>query len=405
MSPDFDVKSEALEEDKKTKVNKFSKAEEIQGKLDFNNLDDKLMHSVLENDKPKIEEGKIIEEALNQGVGAFTPDLMFDRLVKNYKMTKKILGESLIRYVSGYDPEYIEKNLGVPEFVRELKERIKKKIEQLKADKLVDKEGMITQTGIEFAALVMYAEELDTIIPKGIQGERVHKKRYHYGDKEDDKPWKKGDRYRDIAIKKSAKTAIRRGHTRIELSDLHSNERKSKGSCYIIYGLDASGSMKGDKISVCKKAGVALAYKAIQQHDHVGLIVFGTDVKQAIPPTKNFPSILLAMGKIQATAETNIAATIKKSIELYPNVNATKHLLLLTDALPTKGADPPKETLDAATLASAQKITISIIGINLNDKGRELAEKVVEVGRGKLYMVRNIAEIDKIVLEDYNRIA
>jgi Mg-chelatase subunit ChlD len=363
------------------------------------------MHSVLENDKPKIEEGKIIEEALNQGVGAFTPDLMFERLVKNYKMTKKILGESLIRYVTGYDAEYLEKNLGIPEFVRELKDRVKKKIEQLKADKLIDKDGLITQTGVEFAALVMYTEELDTIIPRGIQGERIHKKHFLYGDKEDNKTWKKGDRYRDLDIKKSAKTAIRRGHQKLDIADLRSFQRKAKGSCYIIYALDASGSMKGDKISVCKKAGVALAYKAIQQHDHVGLIVFGTDIKQTVPPTRNFASLLLAIGNIHATAETNIAATIKKSIELFPNLETTKHLLLLTDALPTRGDDPLKETLDAASMAASQKITISLIGINLNEKGRDLAEKIVEVGRGKLYMVRNISEIDKIVLEDYYRVA
>ena len=33
--------------------------------------------------------------------------------------------------------------------------------------------------------------------------------------------------------------------------------------------------MKGPKIGACKRAGIALAYKAIEEKDKVGLIVFG----------------------------------------------------------------------------------------------------------------------------------
>ncbi|MBI5397875.1 VWA domain-containing protein [Candidatus Woesearchaeota archaeon] len=362
------------------------------------------MHSVLNNDSQKIEEGKIIQEALSQGIGGFTPDLFFEKLVKNYKMTRKLIGESLIRYVSGYDPAYIEKNLGIPEFVRHLKECINKKIRQLRTDGVIDKQGAITETGIELSALVLYIEELDTIVPHGIQGERIHKKNFSYGDKEWSRLYKKDDRYRDIDIRKSAKASIRRGHRRLELEDLRVFERKSKGACYIIYGLDASGSMLGEKIKVCKKAGVALAYRALQQHDSVGLIVFGTDIKEAIAPTRSFNQLLTAISRVHATAETNIAATIKKSIELFPTVHATKHLLLLTDALPTKGVDPQKETIEAAGLAAMNHITISLVGINLDDQGKQFAQKIVEVGHGKLYVVRNLNEVDKIVLEDYYRL-
>jgi len=165
--------------------------------------------------------------------------------------------------------------------------------------------------------------------------------------------------------------------------------------------MDASGSMKGDKISTCKKAGVALAYKAIHEKDKVGLIVFGTDIKEAIAPTRDFGLLLKSITKIKAAAETDMASTIKKSVELFPSTKATKHLLLLTDALPTKGADPEKMTLEAASFARAHGITISLIGINLDNKGKKLAEKLIEIGDGKLYIVKDLKQLDKIVLEDY----
>ena len=37
-------------------------------------------------------------------------------------------------------------------------------------------------------------------------------------------------------------------------------------------------------------------------------------------------------------------------------------------------------------------------------KGKELAKKIVEIGDGRLYMVSNVDEIDKIILEDYYEI-
>lgn len=392
------------EQEKSIDISKFSKLEELEGKLKLDQVDEKLMHSVLENDKEKIDEGNILQESINRGIGAFTPDLMFERFVKNYRMTRSIMGESLVRAISGYDPEYIDKNIGIPEFQRELKDRIEEKVEQMKRDKVIDKEGLITEKGIELASVVLYVQELDNILPRGIQGERIHKKRSVHGDKIDVRNYRKGDRYKDVAIKTSVKTAIRRGHDRLRKEDLKTFERGSKGEVYIVYGLDASGSMKGDKIGTCKKAGVALAYKAMKNKDKVGLIVFGTEIEKTVEPTDDFSRILKSITKVKAAAETDIALTINKSIEMFPNTEVTKHLLLLTDALPTKGEDPEKATLEATAIARAAGITISLIGINLDEKGKKLAEKMIEIGDGKLYRVKDLGELDKIVLEDYYRV-
>jgi Mg-chelatase subunit ChlD len=400
----FPSSLEKKEEDKKADISKLSQIEELSGKLRFENIDEKLMHSVLENDSEKIEEGLVIQESLNRGVGSFTPDLLFEKLVKNFRLTKSLFGEALIRAVSGYDPEYLEKNIGIPEFQRELKKKIKEKLQRFKKDGIINSDGLVTEKGIELASLVLCIQELDNILPKGIRGERFHKKRHVYGDKREVKDYRKGDRYKDIAIKSSVKLALRRGHSELSMTDLKIHEKESKGEVYLIYALDSSGSMKGDKISMCKKAGVALAYQAIESKDRVGLIVFGTEVREAIAPTRDFSLLLKSITKIKAAAETDIAATITKSIELFPNINATRHLLLLSDALPTKGDDPEKAALEAASAARSKGITISVVGINLDSRGKKIAEKLVEIGGGRLYTVRDLKEIGKLVLEDYHSI-
>lgn len=386
--------------DIRTKVKEISEIEEISGKLKKQE-EKKLMNSVLQNDKKVIEEGKLIKEAINQGVSAFTPELLFEQLVKNYSITKRLLGPKLLKRLTNYDSRYIERNIRIPEFHKELKKRLKENIEKLKDEKLIKKDGSITDKGIRLASLILYTEELNNIIPKGILGKKIHKKEFIYGDKTDVKGYKKGDRYKDIAIKKSAKLAIRRQHKRLLQKDLKTFERQSKGQISIIYALDASGSMKGKKIELCKKAGIALAYKAIDEKDKVGLIVFGTDIKACIEPTDDFKRLLLEITKIRASKETNISLTIKKAVELFPNQDITKHLILLTDAMPTIGKKPEEETLEAVSLAITKGITISLVGINLEEEGEKLAEKMVRLGEGKLYIVKDLEQIDKIVLEDY----
>jgi Ca-activated chloride channel family protein len=168
-----------------------------------------------------------------------------------------------------------------------------------------------------------------------------------------------------------------------------------------VYGLDASGSMKGNKIDMCKKAGVALAFKAIEERDEVGLLVFGSKVEDIVHPTHDFMMLLNKIVRIRAKQETNIASTIMKAIEMFPNDDSTKHLILITDAMPTKGEDPEKETLNAVENACSCGITISMIGINLDKKGKVLAEKISQVGNGRLQIVKNLEDLDMVVLQDY----
>lgn len=389
--------------DESLKLESFHPAEELTGVMDRTD-EEKLMHSVLQNDKDTIEDGKLIKEAFNQGMSSFSPNLMFEQLVDNYSLAKTIYGETLLRWVSGYNPNYVGKNIHIPEFRRELLKNMEKKFEDLQKNNFIDEEGTITEKGIDVASLVLYTEELDNIMPRGVFGEKFHKKASVYGGKEDVKNFKASDRYRDIAIKHSVKLALRRGKKELAEGELKVFERQSKGSIHVIFALDASGSMKGRKIDLGKKAGVALAYKAISEKDKVGLIVFGDEITQAIRPTDDFLLILKEITKTRAAKQTDISKTIEKSVEMFTEKNVTRHLIVLSDALPTKGENPEKETLKACSIAANNDITISLIGINLDKKGVELGKKMVEIGNGNLYVVKDVENLDKIILEDYSSI-
>jgi len=378
-------------------IKEIKKGHEQKGSMD---IDEGLSHSIVEGNKQRVQQGMLLDASLNQGLFAFNADMMFENLVKDYSNAEKIYGESFLRFASGYDNNTIKKNIRFPEFQRDLKKNLKQTETELKDEDLIDYTGSITDKGFGLASVVLYMQELDDLRAKGL-GDKKTKRAMVYGDKENTRNFRPHDRYKDLAIKSSIRKAIRRGHKELSTEDLQVFERENKGKIFIVYGLDASGSMKGKKIEICKKAGIALAYKAIDEQDSVGLLVFGSEIENVVYPTRDFSQFIQAIVKIKAQKQTDIALTIEKAIEMFPRENITKHLVLITDAAPTVGSDPNKSTLNLVERASALGITISVIGIDLNKESTELAQKIVEIGKGRLYVVKDIENLDRIVLQDY----
>ena len=92
---------------------------------------------------------------------------------------------------------------------------------------------------------------------------------------------------------------------------------------------------------------------------------------------------------------------IAKSVELFPPTGETKHLIILTDAMPTVGVQPELETLRAVSTARSAGITISLIGVQLDKAGMQLAREITRIGEGRFSFVKDLDKVGHIVLEDY----
>ncbi len=375
-----------------------SEIEKLDGSLErTEEKEEKLSKTVLPDDGES-SQGKMLNEAIDRGI-SFNSETIFDNLTSKYRDVDKIYGESFIRELSGYDSRYIERNSRIPEFQRKLKDVIKKKLDELKENNYIDSNGVPTDEGVKLASISLCIQELDKITPKDIFGEKVQEKDRSQGPKDHSE---EGDSrrfgYKDVAVRRSIRSAIRRGHKNIEPEDIKPAARKSKGSIYVVYGLDISGSMKGPKLNVAKKAGIALSYKATQQHDKVGLVAFNSDVVASEHPTDDFHYLVDRITDLRASKETNLVHAIERSLELFPDDESTKHLILITDAVPTVGeAD---ETMAAVMKAKSAGITISVVGIKLTE-GLELAQSIVDASEGNLYIVRDLDEMGNIIMEDY----
>lgn len=382
------------------KLDKSSEVEKLDGKMYSSPKEERLMHSVLEAEKDKVEDGLLLNEAIDQNLGSFTPDLMFQNMVQNYKAAKKLMGETLIRELTGYTPDYVEKNVNIPEFQNELKSQLYDKVNSMKEKGLINKDGVITQKGLKLASVIMFTDELDSLVSKGF-GKKEIKEKDDYGEKEDAVPFKKSlFKFKNVALKRSIKTAIRRGHETLELQDLRAHEHFRKGRIQVIYGMDSSGSMRGNKIRMSKKAGVALSFKAIEDGNEAGLLVFDSKIKKQIAPTKNFNDLIEELTTIRAGQETDLTKAINTALMMFDKGDHTKHLILLTDGMPTRGKDPGKEAVEAAGIARDQGVTISVVGIGMDKEGEKLIRKITEVAQGKVYFVRDLEKLDAVVLQD-----
>ncbi len=363
---------------------------------------DKLPGSLAETDKKKVENAGIISDMVNHSVG-FTPDLAFENLVKDYASAKKLYGPTLIRKLTGFTEEHLLRNIRLPEFRRELKGVLEKKMEEMMEEGLLDREGQVTEEGYELSAAVLYLEELESLRSRGY-GDKLARKISPYGERSGQKSYARGDPYRDIGIRSSIKKAARRARTSLSKDDLVVFRMKDKSSARIVYAIDNSGSMRGRKIEMAKRAGFALMYQAIENRDKIGLVTFRSDIAESIPPSDDFRYLATVLSKARAFKETDIAKAIRESIALLSKETFTRHIVLITDAMPTVGSDPFQQTLEEAAAAYGRGITISVVGIQLTEKGIELAKKIAETSGGRFYIVRDLEDMDIIVLDDYSRL-
>ncbi|MDO8660300.1 MAG: VWA domain-containing protein, partial [Candidatus Woesearchaeota archaeon] len=344
----------------------WEKIDETSGSLGSQSEEDKLMRSVLQNDKQSVEDGKLLEQGASQGINAFVPSSLFENIVQRYAIAKQLYGERLLRLLTGYSGGYLDRNRKIPEFKKELRRQIDSRVSALKEKGLLDAQGAPTQKGFTLAGLVLCGEELDKLSAHGLIGEYVSKRVALRGDVSGFRKFHQGDAYRNLALRQSVRFAVRRSHASLMPADLRVVTRESKGSVSVVYGLDASASMKGDKLDIAKKAGVALAYRAISQKNKVGLVVFGSEIKNEIAPTTEFIHLVRTIASVSAGQQTNFASLIQNAIRLFPSNADKKLLMILTDALPTSGAAPESETLHAVSLAKSAGIVISLVGIKLD---------------------------------------
>jgi len=196
------------------------------------------------------------------------------------------------------------------------------------------------------------------------------------------------------------------GWTRTPIEEAMPVDFEIKNSKVVAVGalmlvIDSSGSMEGEKMSLCKTAARE-AVKALSPADSIGVIEFDGEARQVVPlqPVGGRTHILPMISKIQADGGTVMFPAMQMGFrELQRSDASVKHMIVLTD-----GQTSPDNFQQLTRDMKAAGITVTSIAIG-TDADVNLMRQIASAGGGKMFHVLSPRAIPQVVMREARRVA
>ena len=157
--------------------------------------------------------------------------------------------------------------------------------------------------------------------------------------------------------------------------DLSQVQRLSVRPRWVVFAVDTSYSMEGEKLHEAKKALLSNAEQLISvggDSCQVGVVSFDSQAQVVCRPTNNLTTLRSAVGGMGPNGTTAMDDGIRKSVELVMGAPAgtDRDVVLLTDGMPD---DQRRDSTQvAAEEARRQGVTLSTLGVSVNPNDVDL---------------------------------
>ncbi|WP_457620516.1 AAA family ATPase [Methanopyrus sp.] len=386
--------------------------DEYHRRLRFRALTKEDQRKYVEGEPEYVFAARILRQLLNRGIEYIRPDQLAESLVTSAAYVKGKYGRRFIEEITGWSYDKIASQQHDYSLVDELEEEIRRRLEILQKLGFVrpSYQGGVSLTlkGRELAAFSALIEELEAF--EGTEfGHHTSKRLSERGTGGRGYPreYRRGDPYANLDVRGSLRTAVRRGRREILPEDLRSFDREEEVGLDIVYVIDTSGSMSGDRIDAAKRAAITLAHFSVKVGDRVGIVGFNTKAEIVVDITSDVEEIITKVMSLKPGGATDIGDAIRVGTELFRRCGRPDrdwHMILLTDGVPTKGEpDPETKALSEATAASRMGVTISTIGIRLPEEGIRLIEHIAGISGGRSHHITDPEELTLVTLNEYRR--
>ncbi|MBF0104031.1 MAG: VWA domain-containing protein [Deltaproteobacteria bacterium] len=172
--------------------------------------------------------------------------------------------------------------------------------------------------------------------------------------------------------------------------------------------LDRSGSMSGrNKMTFAQKAIESLLWQ-IGEEDRFALVAFDDMVETPIAlrtmTSKNREELLSSIQSISPRGSTNLGAGLIEGMNILKNAGRVsghaQRLILISDGMANEGITDVAELGRMAGGAVQHEFIISTIGVGL-DFNETLLSSVADHGTGSYYFLEDVAQLDKILSEEF----
>ncbi|MEK7449009.1 MAG: VIT domain-containing protein [Planctomycetota bacterium] len=175
----------------------------------------------------------------------------------------------------------------------------------------------------------------------------------------------------------------------------------------IIFVVDTSGSMAGEKIEQARNA-LKFCINSLNEGDRFNIVTFATEsrsfkdsLQEVSGPTR--ATALEFIKEIEARGGTNINEALEKALAMSES-NRPFMIVFMTDGLPTVGEQNPEIILKNVASKNRAAVRIFTFGVGY-DVNTHLLDKLAEVSRGSREYIAPQEDIEIKVSNFYNKIA
>lgn len=175
----------------------------------------------------------------------------------------------------------------------------------------------------------------------------------------------------------------------------------------ILFVLDTSGSMEGEKIEQAKEA-LKYCIDHLHGEDRFNLITFSTEpkmFKENLVTTSEYQDDALRyVEKIEAKGGTNINDALLHALEMDYNRNRPTSIVFITDGLPTVGEKNVGNILENVSKSNKNKVKIFTFGVGY-DVNTVLLDKIAVTSRSVSDYIEPNENIEEKISAFYDKIS
>ena len=176
----------------------------------------------------------------------------------------------------------------------------------------------------------------------------------------------------------------------------------------VLFVLDTSGSMRGEKIEQAR-AAIEYCLGRLHDGDRFNIVTFGTKVQafRDAPAAKSPNHVDAArefVDAVVARGRTNISGALAKALAGEPLPGRLRIMIFLTDGTPTAGEIVPDRIVEKLDAMNTSKTRVFVMGVG-HDVNAHLLDKLAEQTGGSSEYVDPDEDIDVKIAALYDRLS
>lgn len=178
-----------------------------------------------------------------------------------------------------------------------------------------------------------------------------------------------------------------------------------RAAANLVFVIDTSASMeKDDKLRLVQDSLRELVGR-LGERDKVAIVAYGSAAEVVLPPTSGDQrdEIIAALERLETEGQTDIDTGLRLGYGLAAAAaieGGINRVMLCTDGVATSGADTAEELLAHVATHAARGISITTIGVGVQDYDDVLLEQLADRGGGNYAHVDRLAEAKRVLVDN-----